>query len=242
MTINGESKIITNNNLNLAIDLSFYKVLAKEYNITLKLLSWSKGNASAKITKVSSEYNLVLDSTLIQSVSCSEHATNSQLTLDTGIVEQYADLRVYDRYHSLNLANNDELLNSVSQVKIDILDDEGTLLITNTYIATDWDFKDGNIIDIRCADPSERFGQIETNSITVGDRTAHDYLVLAFSYVDNYSWRYIDNSVKSYCEQIKMPKSWARRHKLSELLQYICTLACLRIYWSNNEFVVMRCF
>ena len=243
--VNGTGSYIVNNSVYMRLDLSEYALLPGllGYNVELRILKWSRPLASAKISYISSTYAEIFTGNTIDNLICSENALDSQAIIQPGIVEQYADISLYDRFGRLHdAADNNNLLNNIT-LQIYAVEDNDDRKILGDYVATTWDINaDNKIVNLSAADPSINFDKIYIKDIPVMDRSIHEMLVLLFGYVEDYQWKYIDTATQRYCETIITPNNWFAEGHLYEQLQKVCAAGMLRIYWFNKMFIVMRCW
>lgn len=244
VTVGSASEVFTNEQVSMQIPLSQLQTTGTDsLSISLEILEWSRPHACAKITQVSLEYNVVLTGSSLLSASWSEHTLNSQATVSPGLVEQFADISIYDRDNQIHKAHDNNLLRSNTAVVLEVVDDDDEIVDTFNYGAADWDVKnDSTIVNLSCRDLSNTFNKITVQSLSIATRTIHDFVSLLFSYAPSVAWRYDSSTTEQYCKGIKIPNSWLKERKLNELLNCVCSAALLRIYWSKSEFVVMRCW
>lgn len=210
---------------------------------TLTITKWSKPNASIKLTKLSTYYSATFTGSDLKSVSNSENLFDSQMQIVPGICEQYADVQVYDRAGVLrNLALSNELTpdHTLSIVAIDDTDD--TEYVLGDYIISDWNF-DGisSTVGISCRDKSYLFEKINIERAMIADRTLHDLLTIMFAQAAGMPWKYQDTETQERCKAITVPNSWYHASDLYTMLNKLCALGMLRIYWYINAFIVGRC-
>lgn len=212
--------------------------------LTLQIHEWSKSNASAKVTKISpyskAEYT---GRDLIEFV-CSENLLDSNLSIQPGICEQYADITVYDRDNMLHTcAYNDILVDDYKVVIYALNDATHDQYTLGTYYVSDWDINGSSTeVGISSIDISYIFDKINVPAVSIKDRTVDDMLTLFFGYAQDVNWKYFDDETAEYCKSISTPNSWFRAGTLRELLNKICAIGMLRIYWHINKFIVARCW
>lgn len=212
---------------------------------TLKITKWSIANASVKLTMLStSTYGyIVYNGKDLQSVSISENLFDSQMQIVPGICEQYADIKVYDRNNVLRKLAANNKLHSDYLVNIIAIDDTNAVTYQmGTYIVSDWNF-DGisSDVGITCRDKSYLFEKIDIERSTIADRTLDELLNILFSQASNLPWKYQDDDTRAWCASVHIPNSWYLASDLYTMLNKVCALGMLRIYWYVNAFVVGRC-
>lgn len=232
------------NNLSSIIEIplsNFDKVDDEYYDLTMSITEWSHPFTSAKITYVSSNYAMSFTGSSILDIVWSEHSMDSQVTVLPGIVEQYANVSLYDRLGSASIISEHNLFSEGAKATIEVLDSDNNVIDENEYLVADWDISaDSRLVDFTCADPTVAFSKISVSATNVQTRSIHDFLTLVFEYVPKYTWKYIDTEVQNYCEQTIIPNSWSRKRSVDESLRLICASAMLRICWLKNTFVVLR--
>ena len=236
------SKTINNDKVTCVIPLQDFTIEGQtSLDLGIGFNAWSRPYASIKITRIATDFACIFPGKCLHSITWSEHSTDSKVSITPGIVEQYADISIYDRDGYIKYAHEYDLLSSASKLRIDTIDDDNLIIESSSFAVSDWDLSGvDDVVDIRCSDPTETFDKVDVESVFIKDRNVDDLLRLAFSYARNYTWRYIDQDTESYCKQLTVPNSWYTAKKLSAQLQNICKLAALRIYWSHEEFVVLR--
>lgn len=210
--------------------------------MTLSIKRWSKKWASAKVTRITPYYTAEFTGKDIIDVACSENLLDSQMQVRPGICEQYADVRVYDRYGILHSLAQRGLLVEDHKMTIQAVDTvNGVLHTLGTYVVSGWDIagNDSKLL-ISGRDISYTFENIHIESIPIKDRTVAEMLTLLFAHTGGTAWRYINYATQVYCECIITPNNWFYAGTLSELLNKICTVGMLRIFWSSDAFVIAR--
>lgn len=216
-------------------------VLTDNCDISLTINKWSKANTQAKIYQVlfvnALNRTYYLDD--IDSVTFSENAFDSSLSLAAGICEQYAEISLYDRDNLIHQLADENIL--TMQYKVSIIRASNQEVL-GTYTVANWEISgtDGDV-KIICNDMSRTFSSI------VVDINAGNYFVLskALAYVFelcNVPWGYDSDATKAYCENITTIYGWVPVDTAKNVLEKLCNMGMLRIYWYINKFIVMRCF
>lgn len=210
---------------------------------TLTIYKWSKANASIKISAISTRYTLSYTGTDLLSVTNSENLLDAQMQIAPGICEQYADVSVYDRRGVLRkfaLANKLTPDHALSIVAID--DADAISYELGNYIISDWNF-DGisSTVGISCRDKSYLFEKINIERAVIADRTLDELISILFAQATGMPWKYQDTETRTRCERIVVPNSWYHASDLYTMLNKICALGMLRIYWYIDTFIVGRC-
>lgn len=244
LLINGKAFTITNSDAFCVINTSDYVDTSTEnsYDVTIQILEWSVPNASAKISYVASTYTDIFPGNTIRKFTCSENSLNNQVYAQAGIVEQYADIILYDRYKRIQ----DEIMrgNALSNIDVSIfaIDETGEEIPLGTYKIDTWDTDAAdNSVSITCNDPSANFDKIFIKELPVKSRSITEMLQELFSYVPNYQWQFESTGyTKGHCGRIYTPDNWFKAGTLLDLLNKVCNLGLLRIYWSSGVFIVER--
>lgn len=210
---------------------------------TLTITKWSKPNASIKITKLSTYYFNAFTGRDLKSVNNSENLFDSQMQIVPGICEQYADISVYDRYGILRKLALENELTPDHVLSIAAIDDsDGTEYALGNYIISDWNF-DGisSTVGISARDKSYLFEKINIERAMIADRTLNELLGIMFAQAAGMPWRYQDDATRERCNAITVPNSWYHASDLYTMLNKLCALGMLRIYWYIDTFIVGRC-
>lgn len=236
-------KIVDVNKPTIMVDVSELTLVAND-RVSIAFSKWNKANYTAKIVSMSVNYTGIYDLQNLIDVRCSENAFDSQLNINPGIVEQYADVSIYDRDQLIHQFAQAELLKENQQVTILSIDDENnTSEILGKYRVDEWQVEaTSSIVKINCTDPSSTFENIYIPSAPVKTRTVDSLLSFLFGYIQNYTFTYIDSATQTACENIKIPSSWCLKGNVLEVLRKICEVGQLRIYWFINVFIVARCY
>ena len=142
-----------------------------------------------KVTNISNNFNVVIGSNDIISSVNSENMMDTELNIQPGICEQYADIQIYDRtgiFHELALR---ELLSQDERISIYTDND----ILIGVYYVKEWSIEnDNDIINITCRDNSYLFQKIDIKRSLIATRTLHDLLNILFSQATEVSWEYMD--------------------------------------------------
>lgn len=210
--------------------------------VTLHITSWSTLNKSIKVTNISGlSYIYEMYGSSLIDFKCSENLMDSQLSVEPGICEQYANITVYDRGNILRDRAMRGTLEDDAQVTLSSVDNSVETIL-GTYFVSEWNVNSNssNVI-INCRDKSYIFSKINVARSTIATRSVHDLLVTLFAYATNISWQYKDVDTQTRCEQIVIPNSWWLASDLYTMLNKICAVGMLRIYWYIDRFIVGRC-
>ena len=211
-------------------------------DFSLRILQWSQPHASAKITYASFKPNGTFTSRDIIDFKCSENIYDEKLKIQPGIIEQYADLAIYDRYNLLhNLARRGLLSRDKSyEVVCSVTDQAENTHVLGSYIAYTFEVvNDRTEVVIICNDYVDCLKSIYIKDTDVQKRSLHDMLVLVFSYVPFISWRYYDQRTQAECQSMCTPNHFFRKNRsVYDILVSICNAGFLRIYQNKNTFIV----
>ena len=203
--------------------------------LTLTFTNWTNANATVKVTNIVILPTTTLTGTDLLNFKCSENLLDSDLQINPGICEQYADIEIYDRGNVFHNLAQEGFLDG--DVDVSINTDEYVLGI---YIASDWDIEiDNSVVGITCRDRSYLFEKILIQRADIAQRTIDDLLNILFSQT-NIAWNYLDDETQTRCQSITIPNNWFAASDLKTLLDKICSLGMLRMYWSLNTFYVGR--
>lgn len=208
----------------------------------LMIWSWSKPQTSAKVSRIATYPRFDFTSRDIIKMTCSENLFDSAMQIRPGVCEQYASIDIYDRYGVLHSMFIREELTKTNQVNIYAIDDsEQKSYLLGTYNVTAGEAEhDSNIVSFDCKDVTYLFESIQIDALYVHKRSCHALLNRLFDAV-NMPWRYIDAQTETMCKNIQTPNSWSMTDQASKILEKICTLGMLRIYWYIDAFIVARC-
>ena len=212
--------------------------------IQVKVLRTSLPYKSVKLLGVSCAESVVYTGKDIKQVICSENSTDSQLTIDPGVVEQYAEISVHDRNRVMFKANEADQLVKELRVKVDAIDDvTATTYELGEYNASEYEF-DPDILQVRivCNDPVHLLDSVLVEAVPVTTRSVDEMLRYAFQLANGAVWGYDSNETQEYCKNIKTPDSWFYTGSVLAFLRKICIVGMLRVYWSVNQYVVRRCW
>lgn len=210
--------------------------------MTLVINKWSKPYKSAKVTLISKNFVGVFVGSDLKSVACSENTLDEQMSLSPGIIAQYADISLYDRQGFIHRLAEEGALLQEADVAVEAVDDDGTTHALGTYLVSTWDVPaTSSTVSVDCTDVTATLERLDVPQQPVEDRTLHDMLTLLFQYIRNASWMYYDDETEKYCKRIMTPDSWFKAESVYVLLNKICSLGMLRIYWQVNTYVVARC-
>lgn len=186
---------------------------------------------------------ITFTSSQLISFTCSENIMDSDLSINPGICEQYANIEIYDRDDTIHTYAKKGLLHKDQSVTIISVDSNNNEFVLGDYVTEEWTVENNNsIVKITCRDTSYKFESIVISRATIKQRNVDDLLNILFTSVPNMTWIYLDDETKNYCKKVIIPNSWYKSNNLKTLLEYICNVGMLRIYYFNKTFFVGRCF
>lgn len=170
---------------------------------------------------------------------CSEHLLDAQLTFTPGICEQYINATIYDRNNVLQLLAAQNKLTANQLIRVYVVDDNFRQQI-GEYYSVDWNVHNcESDVELTGSDEFSYLNNLEYTSYNVEKKTVHKMLSDAFSY-SNVSWRYLDDSVRLLCNSVVTLMCEYPNTDVISLLEEICRVAMLRIYYYNGTFIVAQ--
>lgn len=242
VTANGKAVTISDNKkVKVIIDISSLQLSSRD-TLQLELTNWSVLGRSVKIENIAIAPDLSYIGSQIVDFKCSENLMDSDLSLSPGVCEQYADVTIYDKDDTIHQMALQGLLSQDEQVSIEAVNDAtGRVYALGKYLVSEWDVKAINShVGITCRDKTYLFSQIDIPRADIQRRTIDDLLNTLFNYA-GVQWNYLDTETQTRCSSIVIPNSWYAKSDLLTLLNKICVLGMLRMYWSLDTFYVGRC-
>ena len=217
--------------------------MAQNVLITIVVILWSRKNSSVKITSISPFYSSIFAGDTLISFECSENSYDTSMSLRPGICEQYADVKVYDATNALHNLALHNVLDYDCQVTIRIQNDKSEEYTDiGTYVVNEWEIDaNSSEVTILCHDKSYLFEKIDIQRTTVNTRTLNDFIHILFEQARGMSWKYADEDTRERCLGIEIVNSWYRESDLRTMLDKICAVGLLRIYWYLDTFIIARC-
>lgn len=170
---------------------------------------------------------------------CSENMLDAQLTFTPGICEQYINATVYDRNNVLQQLAAQEKLSTGHNINVYAVDDNFREQI-GQYYSEDWDVQNcESDVGITGGDGFKYLSNFDYRVAGVKDRSVAKMLSDAFEYA-GVQWKYQDSDTQLYCQYIWTDNCWYPDTDIITLLEDICKVAMLRIYYYNGVFIVGR--
>lgn len=170
---------------------------------------------------------------------CSENMLDAQLTFTPGICEQYINATVYDRNNVLQQLAAQEKLTTGRIINVYAVDDAFRERI-GQYYSEDWDIQNcESDVGITGGDGFKYLSNFDFRSAGVQERSVAKMLSDAFGYA-GVQWKYQDDDTQLYCQYIWTRNCWYPDTDIISLLEDICKVAMLRIYYYNGVFIVGR--
>ena len=192
------------------------------------------------ITLNDNEIMLISDDLI--SFDCSLNLKNANLDFTTGIIEQSASLKFYDRgnvFKNLIMQDREEVYN---KARVDFyVNYKGIDTLLGSYILEEVAVSsDNNETEIKCIDPSYTFDSYMVSYIPLKSRNVVELLDIAFTRL-NQPYAFLDEETKERCLSIQVAYSYVNNLNCKELLEHICSLAMLNIYYDKGIYKVGRC-
>lgn len=170
---------------------------------------------------------------------CSENMLDAQLTFTPGICEQYINATVYDRNNVLQQLAAQEKLTTGLSINVYAVDDNFRERI-GQYYSEDWDVQNcESDVGITGGDGFKYLSNFDYRVAGVEERSVSKMLSDAFEYA-GVQWKYQDSDTQLYCQYISTRNCWYPDTDIITLLEDICKVAMLRIYYYNGVFIVGR--
>jgi hypothetical protein len=242
--VNSNAIVVNNMSSNLLISLDSLNLPTDQSTIRIyvEFISINKPYQSLRITQLNGSFIGYYTGNELKSVENSEQSFDSQMQISPGLVEQYADIVIYDRDNSIHTLAKNAKLSDEFKVTIEAINQNGDSQIIGSYITYDWDVESNKSeVSLQCIDNNKLLDSIYIDTQALKTRTVNQLLTLIFSTV-GLSWEYIDSTTKTYCQNISVPNSWWYKSTARELLDKVCTLGQLRVYSYLGTFIVVRCY
>ena len=183
----------------------------------------------------------VIKDNSIVSFTCSENLTDANVSITPGVCEQYANITIYDRDNFFHLrAMNNTLDGANVEVKIKDVQNDETIDL-GSYVASKWHIEgDNSVIEVQCKDTSFLFDYIVIPNSEIETRTIMQFLDLIFSSLPDFTYEFLDNDTRVRCTQISVPNSWYNQTNLLDLLNKVCYLGMLRMFYKQGTFYIAR--
>lgn len=208
-------------------------VAIRLYTVTSNL------NNYVKILYVFPNITMMYRGTDLIKYECSENMLDAQLTFTPGICEQYINATVYDRNNVLQQLAAQEKLSTGRNINVYAVDDNFRERI-GQYYSEDWDIQNcESDVGITGGDGFKYLSNFDFRSVGVKQRAVSDMLTDAFGYA-GVQWKYQDSDTQLYCQYIWTENCWYPDTDIISLLEDICKVAMLRIYYYNGVFIVGR--
>lgn len=207
-------------------------------SIAFRMIGYNR-NYCVKVLYVFPNITTIYRGTDLIKYECSENMLDAQLTFTPGICEQYINATVYDRNNVLQQLAAQEKLSTGRIINVYAVDDNFRERI-GQYYSEDWDIQNcESDVGITGGDGFKYLSNFDYQVAGVKSRSINNMLTDAFSYA-GVQWKYQDNDTQLYCQQIDTPNCWYPDTDIISLLEDICKVAMLRIYYYNGVFIVGR--
>lgn len=233
--------ILVSNNTQVFVGIDISAFDEVYGTVTMTLSDWSVPGHSFKVTNISFIPDIYAVDTSIISFKCSQNLLDAELSINPGVCEQYADIELYDKDNILHTLAADGTLYTDATAQIEGIDDDGTIISLGRYIVSDWQIEQTNtVVRISCRDRSYLFNKVTIRRAMVATRSVDALLRIVFD-AARIQWSYLDAETRERCMSISIPDSWYTESKLDVLLDKICAVGLLRMYWYLDTFYVGRC-
>ena len=188
--------------------------------------------------------NFAIEEDLI-SYECSENSKDSDLTLNPGVIEQSATIEIYDRDDKFKQAAMFDTLNAFQNASVSIyfVNDLNEYIQLGEYLISSIELNgDNDTVVINCYDATSQLSDIKIDQYSVADRTAHTLLSIIFNqFLDQTPWEYLDQETANRCNWTIVYNSYMVSTDAREVLDMICALCMLTIFYKNGTFYVGSC-
>lgn len=181
------------------------------------------------------------DDNSILTFNCSENMTDSNLNVTPGVCEQYSEISLYDRSNFLHERAYEGKTDD-AKIECYFIDNEGTETILGTYYSSEWNIDgDNKVVKVKGRDKTYILDGVSIPGLDRnGTKTLHQLITLLFQNMHDYAWAYLDEDTRTRCNAISIPNCWFNTSSLRDILDKICYLGMLRIFFLNDIFYVGR--
>ena len=219
------------------------------FNIGKTLESlFQRGNIMSYILKVNIEFEdgdtCELSNRDIVSITSSENMTDANVSYLPGVCEQYANVVLYDRNNALHeRAMQNKSMDGILSIYMfnTSIVDPAPVLVDSFDISDCKIESDNSDVEINCRDRTYVLDNLYVPEAENAGRTIHTLLSNVFDTIPNASWEYQDVETRVRCQTIFIQNSWYKSGVLRALLNKICVVGMLRIYYKKGVYYVGRC-
>lgn len=188
--------------------------------------------------------NLAFEEDLI-SYECTESSKDSDLTLNPGVIEQSATVEIYDKNDRFKKAAMFDTINAFENASLVIyyVDDNNEYIQLGDYLISSIELNgDNDTVTINCYDITSQLNDIKIEQYAVADRTAHTLLSIIFNqFLNQTPWEYLDQETSNRCNWTVVYNSYMTNTNAREVLEMVCSLCMLTIFYKNGKFYVGSC-
>lgn len=207
--------------------------------VILNITHWNKAYKHAKISRIFTTFVREFTGKDLIEFRCSENTLTAQLSIEPGIIEQFADIDIYDHDNIVHTMALNNALHEETDVNVAIVDGNKEMSL-GSYLISEWNVNmDSQKVSVNCKDFTSTLNKINIPRQPIKDRSVDEMLSIAFSFI-NIPWDYLNSDTREYCEKIITPNSWFYASTAYDFLHKVCTLGMLRIYWHTNKYIVAR--
>lgn len=173
----------------------------------------------------------------IKEMKFSNQLMDTSFNINPTVIEQYAEITLKDKHKFIfNLFRSGQLM---SDMKVFVYFNN---TLKFTYLTSTWDVQiQSSSIVLHCNDPVKKLENIQTQLVSVADRTLNTLLDIGFSLTE-YNWTFQDVETQTFAMNTWIKDSYVTYQDLLTYFKKLCLVGFLRIYWRKNTFVIARCY
>ena len=177
------------------------------------------------------------DDSKIISLKFSNQVMDDTFNMNPCVIEQYADITIKDYDKNIRNSIQHNYVHTYLDVEVYIDD-----VLFNTYITSTWDIKlQSSNVAIHCIDAVKQLENYQTELVDVGTYSLGWLLNNAFAHTP-YNYTFEDLDLQHECFNIMIYNTYIQYQNIYELLNKLCLVNFLRIYWNKDTFVIARCW
>ena len=233
MTINGIA--VTNSSYSMVVQLQELGITTTSISIVFTKLN--KPYNPLKITAVIPGLISTFSDRYIQSVTFASQLMDTSFNITPAVVEQYARLVLIDR--SGIITNIAESADMAKDLKVMLYIDN---VLKYTYLTSIWDIQaESSKITLECNDPSKKLANCQISATGISSRSLYELFQIAFTFT-GYTFEAIDNETEAYLHSMIVKNSFTILQTSLELINKLCVVGFLRVFWDKNIFKIARCY
>ena len=221
--------------------------------LSITLVQWNKPYKSAKITFVDDDRLLEFVGGAIESLECSEQAWGASFGLTTGIIQQYADLKIRDSQKILRRLSDMGALMRFMPINF-YVEHDGDWQHLGEYVSDKWSI-DGtnNLVSVSCNDYTRNFERyfvdVKGTNLTVKRifELIHEQvpeieiIPKPETYIrDPFTGEQV--SMDTYLESCVCGDVYFQAVRVDEVIDQVCDRWMLKVYWEPTlkKYVAME--